>query len=268
MMSRSLAMPAARRSPCAERLRFRAAQRVRRVEDDDLFLLAGRQRQGIDQLAERVAVGLELRLVVQDVPGRDRDRLVHRQVLLVIRRILPSDWIVQVYRLPRELLLAAHQFVVGLRAWQHARIQARLQLLGKGLDQPERLVAIRIRLGHDDVELLNDTLRRGQRRIQLGDGCVRGEIAYRLQLGIDVENDLRQITVGYARMVNSRDERGRRANNLRQQHRPYAAQRNVDLLQGVVGDVRVGGADDGLVVEFAQRAVGRGEIDATAADVL
>ena len=52
-----------------------AGQVLRRVEDHDFLLLAGRERQRVDQVAEGVAVRLELGLVMQDVAGRDADRL-------------------------------------------------------------------------------------------------------------------------------------------------------------------------------------------------
>ena len=65
------------RQPCVEPLLEVAAFRSNRrlaaipVDDDDLLLLAGRKRQAVGEIAERVAVGLPDLAELEDVPMRD-----------------------------------------------------------------------------------------------------------------------------------------------------------------------------------------------------
>ena len=58
------------------------------VDDRDLLLLAGSERQAVEQVADRVAVGHPLLLEPQQVPVRDRGRLRRGEVAVPLDRVV------------------------------------------------------------------------------------------------------------------------------------------------------------------------------------
>ncbi|MEO5820314.1 MAG: hypothetical protein ABIT71_07380 [Vicinamibacteraceae bacterium] len=62
------------------------------VDRDDLLFLAGRERNAVQQIAERVAVRLPHLPELQDVPVRDRRRLVEGRRVVPIDRVQFVEW--------------------------------------------------------------------------------------------------------------------------------------------------------------------------------
>src|SRR5262249_52522546 len=123
--------PGGQALPLRERLGFCSHQAVGGVQDDDLFLLPGRQRQRIDHITQGVSIGLELGLVVENMPGSHSYGLIQRHVLFVV---LPCHQVVQVHALAQAFLCARNQLVACLHPEQLSRVQVSLQIIRESDD--------------------------------------------------------------------------------------------------------------------------------------